>query len=151
MSDNFGGPRDESSISSEEKLLALFSHLSLFLGGILLPLIFWLTNKDKSKFVTFHSLQALWFHVAYVFVIVFGVILVVFAGVGVGLLTADAHSKTMPPIMLIVIIAFYGFLFLIIFGGIGYSIFMAVKSYQGNLNKYPVIGKLVYNKVYTNV
>jgi uncharacterized Tic20 family protein len=150
MSDNFGSPVEQNIINLDEKLLALFSHLSLFLGGILLPLIFWLTNKDKSKFVTFHSLQALWFHIVYVFIIVFVAVFLAVGGVMLGLLTADAHSKSMSPIMVIGMIAFYGFLFLVIFGGIGYSIFMGIKSYQGNLNKYPVIGNLIYRRVYSN-
>jgi uncharacterized Tic20 family protein len=52
-------------IKSEERMLGLFAHLSHFLGGIVIPIIFWATNKDKSKFVTFHSLQALWFHITF--------------------------------------------------------------------------------------
>jgi uncharacterized Tic20 family protein len=140
----------ESSITGDEKLLALFSHLSLFLGGIILPLIFWLTNKDKSKFVTFHSLQALWFHLAYAAVIVIFVFVMVIgmliAGVGLGSMTGG--GKEMSPFFIIIMIAFYGILMLIIFGVIGYSIYMAIKSYKGEYVKYPVIGNMVYKRVY---
>ena len=36
----------------------------------------------------------------------------------------------------------------IILGAIGYGIYMGVKSYQGELVMYPIIGKKVYEKVY---
>ena len=149
--DNTSG-NSASMLSGDEKLLSLFSHLSLFLGGIVLPLIFWVTNRDKSKFVTFHSLQALWFHVAYVAIIVVFVFVMVFAlligGLGLGAMTGATGSQEMPVFFIIIMIAFYGLLFLIIFGAIGYSVYMGIKSYQGQLVKYPVIGNMVYKRVY---
>jgi uncharacterized Tic20 family protein len=148
MTDSFGSPPEAGLIKNEEKLLALFSHLSLFFGGVLIPLIFWITNKDKSRFVAFHALQSLWFHVAYVVIIIAVSFILVFGGVGISLFSAGSGSKEMPVFMIIALVAFYAFLFLIILGGIGYSVYMAIKSYQGNYNRYPVIGKMVYNKVF---
>ena len=52
--------------SNEEKLLALFSHLSIFMGGIVLPIIFWAINRDKSRFVRYHAMQAVFFHIAFI-------------------------------------------------------------------------------------
>ncbi len=152
MNNSFGSPPDPNSIQGDERMLALFSHLSLFLGGILLPIIFWATNKDKSKFVTFHALQALWFHIAYIallIVYIFGfVIIMLIGGLGLGALSGATGGGEMPVFMIILIIAFYGLLFVIIFGAIGYSVYMAIKSYKGELVKYPVIGNMVYKKVY---
>ncbi|MCC6866162.1 MAG: DUF4870 domain-containing protein [Ignavibacteria bacterium] len=152
MTNSFGTPPDPNSLQGDEKMLALFSHLSLFLGGIILPVIFWATNRDKSKFVTFHSLQALWFHLAYIALIIVWVLLFVViaivGGVGIGMFSHAAGSKEMPVIFMIMMAAFYLMLFAIIFGAIGYSIYMGVKSYQGNLVKYPIIGKKVFAKVY---
>lgn len=135
-------------------MLALFSHLSLFLGGIILPIIFWATNRDKSKFVTFHALQALWFHIAYIvliFVLIFfwAIIIFIIGGIGLGAMTGATGSKEMPVFFIILMIAFYGMLFLFIFGAIAYSVYMGIKSYQGNWVKYPIIGKMVYRKVYS--
>ena len=48
-------------LSNEERLLALFSHLSIFFGSIVVPLIFWAIHKDKSRFVRFHSLNIQFF------------------------------------------------------------------------------------------
>jgi len=152
MTNSFGTPPDQSIIQGDEKMLALFSHLSLFLGGIILPIIFWATNKDKSKFVTFHALQALWFHIAYIAIILVWVFAFIFiavvGGIGLGAFTSATGSKEMPVFFIIAMIGFYATLFGIIFGAIGYSVYMGIKSYQGNLVKYPIIGKKVFAKVY---
>ncbi len=152
MTNSFGAPHDPNVLQGDEKMLALFSHLSLFLGGIILPIIFWATNKDKSKFVTFHALQALWFHIAYIaimIIFIFGfVIIAVIGGVGMGAFAGATGSKEMPVFFIIAMIGFYALLFGIIFGAIGYSIYMGIKSYKGELVKYPIIGKKVFAKVY---
>lgn len=152
MTNSFGTPPDPNNLQGDEKMLALFSHLSLFLGGIVLPIIFWATNRDKSKFVTFHALQALWFHIAYIAIIIIWVfafiIIAVIGGLGVGAFTSTTGRQEMPVFFIIAMIGFYATLFAIIFGAIGYSIYMGIKSYQGRLVKYPVIGNKVYAKVY---
>ena len=151
MDNSFGAVKDQNEITSDEKTLALFSHLSLFLGGIVLPIIFWATNKDKSKFVTFHALQSVWFHVAYIFMIVIVAIFTAIGGFGIAALMGGMSSKghtSSSPIFVIVMIFVYGFIFLIVFAGIAYAIYMGVKAHKGELKKYPIIGKIIYNKVY---
>jgi uncharacterized Tic20 family protein len=149
MTQSFGAPQDPATLRGDEKMLALFSHLSLFLGGIILPIIFWATNRDKSKFVTFHSLQTIWFHVAYIvliFVLIFlWIIILLVGGVGLGAMTGATGSKEMPVFFIILMIAFYGMLFVHI-RAIAYSVYMGIKSYRGNWVKYPIIGKMVYKK-----
>ena len=138
-------------VNNEERLLGMFSHLSIFFGGIILPIIFWAINKDKSKFVTFHSLQALFFHIAYAVIIVGFIFVMVIGGIGLGLISTGLHSGAnggASVLFVILMVLFYLFLFLTIFSVIGYSIYMAVKAYHGELKKYPVIGNIVYNKIY---
>jgi uncharacterized Tic20 family protein len=151
MTQTFGAAPDPNEIRSDERLISLFAHLSLFLGGLLLPIIFWATNKDKSKFITFHSLQALWFHIAFIVLLIAFVFILVFVmiigGIGLGAF-AGGGSGEMSAFMLIIIFAFYGLLFLGIFAGYGYSIYMGIKAYKGEFVMYPVIGKKVYNSVY---
>lgn len=139
-----------SHLTNDEKLIALFSHLSLFLGGIILPLIFWIINKDKSKFATFHSLQALFFHITYVILIFVLIFFFALAGVGFGFIaTAARHNAGgAGGAFVFILIAFYAFLFVYIFGCMGYAIYMGIKAYNGELKKYPVIGRIVYNHVY---
>jgi len=45
-------------------------------------------------------------------------------------------------------IVFYGGLFISIFGAMAYEIYLAIKSYQGSYIKIPIIGKIIYKKVY---
>ncbi|MEO6695674.1 MAG: DUF4870 domain-containing protein [Ignavibacteria bacterium] len=146
--------QNEPAPTSDEKLLAMLAHLSVFLGGIILPIIIWATQKDKSKFVRFHSLQSIFFHIAFIgiiigFILLFIVILLI-SGFGLGMFTeADVRGgEGLPVFMIIIMIILYGGIFLIVFGGIGYSIYLALKTYKGNLVKIPVIGKIVYKKVY---
>jgi len=153
MDNSFGAAQSSGELRSEEKILGLFAHLSLFLGGIVIPIIFWATQKDKSKFVTFHSLQALWFHLIYIVFIIAFVLVMVIGGLGFGFISAGTMGKHigLGPGFAIIMIIFYAVLFIIIFGVIAYAIYMGIKAYHGGLNKYPIIGNIIYKKVYGNV
>jgi len=115
------------------------------------PLIFWIINREKSKFATFHSLQALWFHIAFAVLFiafVFVIMFVVFGSMAMIPAVGVRSQKEVPMLMMIAIFATYGFIFVLVIGMFIYSIVMGIKAYGGNLNKYPVIGKIVYRKVY---
>jgi tetratricopeptide (TPR) repeat protein len=49
--------------TSDERILAALSHGGIILSviGLLLPAIVWITQREKSRYVAFHSLQALGF------------------------------------------------------------------------------------------
>ncbi len=138
--------------TSDERLLALLAHLSIFLGGIILPIILWATQKDKSKFVKFHSLQAIFYHLAFAVVIIayvfFMVLLLIISGVGFAGFSNSGSGGEMPAMIIILMIILYGGILVLVFAGIGYAVYLAIKSYQGNLIRIPVIGKLVYKNVY---
>ncbi len=53
---------DQGSIKREERIFAALSHISiLFSPGILVPVYIWATQKEKSRYVAFQSLQAIAF------------------------------------------------------------------------------------------
>ncbi|HMS64583.1 MAG TPA: DUF4870 domain-containing protein [Ignavibacteria bacterium] len=140
--------------TSDEKLLALLSHLSMFMGGIILPLIIWATQKEKSKFVRFHSLQAIFYQLSLagiiiLFVFIFLIIMLV-SGIGLGALTdgQSGSGKEMPTFFIILMVILYGGIFILTIGGIGYSVYVALKSYKGELIRIPFIGNIIYQKVY---
>jgi uncharacterized Tic20 family protein len=142
-------------VTSDEKLMAMLSHLSILFGGIILPIILWAVQKDKSKFVRYHSLQAIFFHIAYVaiLVIVIVALVVIFMifGIGLGAMSPKgSHSgnEAFPVIMIILMVVFYGGIFISVFGAMAYEIFLAIKSYQGSYIKIPIIGNIIYKKVY---
>lgn len=136
--------------SSEERILALFSHLSIFMGGIILPIIFWAVNRDKSRFVRYHALQAVFFHIAFIVLTIALVIIMVVIAIGMGIISAGtfAAGKNGSAFIFIALFAFYALFFLALFFFIGYGIYVGIKSYKGELTRYPVIGKFVYEKVY---
>lgn len=45
--------------SSDDRTMAVFCHVGGFFTSIVLPLILWLSNKDKSPFVANHGKEAL--------------------------------------------------------------------------------------------
>lgn len=137
--------------TSDERLLGMLAHLSIFFGGIILPIILWATQKDKSKFVTYNSLLALFYHISYTILILLYVILMVVIlivmGVGIGSMNKQSGGE-MPGIMIVFMIALYAGMFVLIFAGIGYGIYLAIKTYQGKLVSIPFLGNIVYKKVY---
>jgi len=143
-------------VTSDEKLMAMLSHLSVLFGGMILPIILWAVQKDKSKFVRYHSLQAIFFHIAYagIIIILVVVMVIVFAvfGVGLGAMSSNGHGHSdggaFPVIMILLMVVFYGGIFLTIFGAIAYEVFIAIKAYKGSYIKIPVIGNIIYKKVY---
>lgn len=51
---------------SDSRLIAALSHgLTFFEGGLLAPLVIYLWKKDEDDFVAFHSLQSLYFGLAF--------------------------------------------------------------------------------------
>ena len=136
-------------VTQEERLLGLFAHLSMFFGSLIIPIIFWAINKDKSKFVTFHSLQALFFHIAYTVVLVFLVVFVALAGMAVGLIVPGQDGPShMGALQVIVLLAISVIVLGFVFASIALAIINSISAYKGGMKKYPIVGNIVYKKVY---
>lgn len=147
----------QENLTSEERLMAMFSHLSIVFGGIVLPIIFWATQKEKSKYITFHALQAIFFQLTYIFIVVLFVCLLVFAsifmGLGLGVMTAATTSDSpgFTAVFVIFIIAAYALILLSVAAAIGYGVYLAIRSYNGAYVKVPIIGRIIFKKVYGTV
>jgi uncharacterized Tic20 family protein len=52
--------------SQDERIMAALSHISIVLPliGVLCPILIWVTQKEKSKFVAYQALQALIYHLS---------------------------------------------------------------------------------------
>jgi len=57
-------PYDTLGVSQDDKTMAMLAELLPIVTGFIGPLIIWLIKKDQSKFVAFHAMQALFFHLA---------------------------------------------------------------------------------------
>ena len=139
--------------SQNDKIMAALGHISVLLPliGLIAPIIIWITQKEKSKYVSFQALQA----VAYQLVM----ILAYFVAMGCYMISFFATFLTIPfagdgsspasgPIgMLGFIIPFLVFGLIFIGGGlfILYGIIGAVLTIQGKNFRYFIIGDRVAN------
>ena len=82
---NFGSERERASgeqvgasmdtmTAQDERTWSIIAHLSVLLGLVgLMPfgaLLVWLIYKDRSQKVRFHALQALWYQIAWILILV---------------------------------------------------------------------------------
>lgn len=139
-------------LTSDEKLLAMFSHFSIFLGGIILPIILYFVQKDKSKFVAFHALQSIFFHLFYaaiIFVLVIFLVIVLLATGFLGVALSKSSGSGSPGAGFFIGMGiFYIGLFGSILLAIAYGIYMGIKAYNGEMKKYILVGDWAYRKVY---
>jgi uncharacterized Tic20 family protein len=56
--------------TSDEKTLAILSHILTLVAPILAPLIIYLIKKDESRFVTFHARESLNFQITLIIVVI---------------------------------------------------------------------------------
>ena len=141
--------QNTSTITNEEKLISLLSHLSIYFGSLIVPIVLWAVYKDKSQYIRFQSLQTIFFQLAFTASII--IIIVIFAGFGIAgsLITSDDPTGEGPAVFFIIpFVIMYGVL---IFGSIAvlaYSTYMGIKAYQGEIKKYIIVGKIIYSNVY---
>jgi uncharacterized Tic20 family protein len=123
---------------SEERTLAMFAHLGIFLNlitgflGLLPPLIIYFAYKDRSRYVAYQALQALVFQAVFFF--------------GAAILAAIAW--VISGIFAIVIIGLCGIpiallLTLVPIGALIYAIVAAVDTYHHRDFKYWLVGDWV--------
>ncbi|HEY3283498.1 MAG TPA: DUF4870 domain-containing protein [Armatimonadota bacterium] len=124
--------------SSEDRMWAAAAHLIAMLAGYLVPvvgniagpLVIYFINKDRSKFVAFHALQA-----------TFWACLCMVAGLVIGIIgLVLAFTIILLPLagLLIGVIAIVGLVI---------SIMAAIKAYNGELYEYPIVGKIARDMV----
>lgn len=65
-------------VSSDERLFAVFAHLGTIISSFLIPLIIWIIKKDDSKFVDYHGKEALNFQITIFLGYIVGGILAIF-------------------------------------------------------------------------
>lgn len=129
--------------SQEERTMATLAHALQIVGSWIAPLIIFLINR-KSRFVSFHALQALLLQILHLIAVM--VFVVVF--VMVMLFTIVPHAiegkpPAQPPIALFLMFPFL-WLFLVAAGItiIIIAVVYCIKAGRGEWAEYPVLGKL---------
>jgi uncharacterized Tic20 family protein len=138
----------------DERIMAALSHVSVLLPliGTLSPILIWVTQKEKSRYVAFHSLQALAYQLSMVLAYALGMGCYIcsfignFGGLFFGLTTE--YQQYAYPIMEFAFIIPFIVMCSIFLGGIIYVIYGligAIMAFQGKHFQYIIIGKRVRN------
>jgi uncharacterized protein len=131
----------------DECTMAMLANILQIFTGFIGPLIMFAVKRD-SKFVAFHSLQALLWQIAWGLVavlIAMGWVILIFVGVAVGAAHPQTNSDSVPP-MVVGFIGFFGlfWLFMIAAGiaNLVLAVYHGIKSSQGEWTAYPLVGRL---------
>jgi uncharacterized Tic20 family protein len=138
--------------SQDERVMAALSQISVLVPflGVVAPIVIWVTQKDKSRYVAFQSLQAIAFQLT--------MILTWFVGMGCYMCsffsvflmipfgsTVESSESVSPffvlpfftPFLVMGLMFLGGFLFIL------YGIIAAVMTFQGKSFRYVIIGRRV--------
>jgi len=136
-------------LKSDDKLLSMLSHLAILIPniGILAPIVIWFTQKEKSKFVRYNAIQAIFFQLLFFLLLM----LSIFIGIilmAVSLILTNVTSGGEPGAFFWVSMVIINFYFPLWFFFSIYAIVAAIKSYKGKIFRYLVIGKIIEKRVY---
>lgn len=123
--------------TQDEKTMATLAQ-ALSLLGFLAPLIVFFV-KRQSRFVSFHALQAVLWHVAYMFLLF--IMMAVFMAVFIFTIVTHPPAKDAPPIGLFI---FFPLFWLVLiccsFLNLILAVVYAIKAGQGEWANYPIFG-----------
>jgi uncharacterized Tic20 family protein len=138
--------------TQDERVMAALSHGSALLPmlGIIAPIIIWVTQKEKSKYVAFQSLQALAYQLIMIaaYFIAMGCYMLSFftTFLTMPFASSSGNSQSIDPIFgLTFMIPFlvFGAIFIGGFFFVAYGIIGAIMTVQGKSFRYMIIGKKV--------
>ncbi len=138
--------------TQDERVMAGLAHLSALIPmmGIIASIVIWVTQKDKSKYVGFQSLQAIAYQISMViaYFIGWGCYMISFFGIFFAIPFAATPGSAEPTSPLAAIPVLFPFIIvgLIFLGGfvmIVYAIYAAVRTFQGKPFQYVLIGRWV--------
>ena len=129
----------------DERTMALLAHVLGIFAGFLAPLIFFLVKRD-SKFVSFHALQSLAWHIIYFVLMMVAMVIFVFS--------IFAHASFPPADKNAFPFAFFGpFIFIWLMGMGGWvvnlvlGVVYGVKANKGEWAQFPLIGGWILRNI----
>ena len=139
--------------TQDERIMAALSHLSAILPmwGIIAPIIIWATQREKSAYVRFQSLQALAFQLSIILLwfVGFGCYFLSFFAMFLGIATfAEAFEQSGPPGPFFLLfpglpLCIMGTVFFLSFLYVVYGLIGAVMTLQGRSFRYAIIGSRI--------
>ena len=139
---NYGTPREEEPRltrvpvgggmrAQDERTWSMLAHLSVLLnivtgiGGPIAALVIWLVYRDRSRRVSFHALQSLWYQVAWAVILFVGWFVT-------GILSIIFIGLLLIPVMLIATLVPFV-----------HQCYAAFKVYQGVDYRFPIIADMI--------
>ncbi len=138
--------------SQDERIMAALSHVSALLPmmGIIAPIVIWVTQREKSKYVAFQSLQALAYQLVMILAWFIGMGCYMFSFFGtfitIPFSAPSPDSQTVSPIFgLLFMVPFlvFGSIFVGGFLMVAYGFFAAIRTLQGRPFRYAIVGNRV--------
>jgi uncharacterized protein len=127
-------------ITQDERTMATLAHALQVVGWWIAPLVIFLVQR-KSRFVSFHALQALLLQIAYMILMAGFVVLWM-----VGIFATIAHQnadKSAPPMGFFILMPLIWLGFMGMWASVlVIAIVYAIKSGRGEWANYPLIGKI---------
>jgi uncharacterized protein len=140
MASQAGAVAGREAPTEDERTMAMLAHLLMAFTGFIGPLVIFCL-KQNSRFVRFHSLQALIWHAIYL-----GLMFVFMAVFFVGMMTSlihnppEPHSQALPAFFFLFPFIWLGFM-----GGwvvkVILGVVYAIRANRGEWATYPVYGK----------
>ena len=138
--------------NQDERVMAALSHVAALLPmiGVIVPIVIWATQKEKSQYVAFQSLQAVAYQLSMIaaWFVGMGCYMLSFFGtfLFLPLASATGNSENINPLFglgfmvpfLVFGLIFIGGFFFVIYGVVG-----TVMTFQGKPFRYMLIGKRV--------
>ena len=160
-----GGEKPQRALTQDERTMAALAHASVVLTfvlalgtgglggllGILVPLLIWLTYKEKSAYVSFQALQATVFQAVsillMVVVLAVSIILIVVGWTISGALTAVLIGLCLMPFALLITVVLALLVLILPLAQLGYGLYAAYETYQGRDFRYWLVGESLEKEI----
>jgi len=135
--------------SQDDKIVAALAHAAavLPLWGLLVSILIWVTQREKSEYIRQQSMQALAWQVLQIWIFLGGMVLYVssFSLVFGSIFLLQEVPSDAPPPGFFVPVCVFGLIFLSFFVTIVVALYAAVRNLQGHPFIYPIVGPRVQN------
>ena len=157
--------KPQRALTQDERTMAALAHASVVLTfilalgsgglggllGILVPLLIWLTYKEKSAYVSFQALQATVFQAVsillMVVVLAVSIILIVVGWTISGALTAVLIGLCLMPFALLITVVLALLVLILPLAQLGYGLYAAYETYQGRDFRYWLVGETLEKEI----
>lgn len=138
--------------TSEERVMAALSHITVLIpyAGLVGPIVIWITQKEKSKYVAFQALQALVYQLIMLVIGFIGMgcymgsFLITFIAIPFATSSGSSHSNpTLFAMTCLIPLLIIGLYLIGVFVFIVYAAAGAIMAVQGKPFRYIIIGKRV--------